>query len=100
MKTVSIFKEVEIYKEALKKICSMMYDHDPLSLDYMSDTHQLERCCWLAGEALDYVRGNRKPCVLIGCIHEGLETCRLHGVPVSGASWCEKYEQKERSNEK
>ena len=99
MKTVSIFKEVEIYKEALKKICSMMYDHDPPSPDYMSDTYQLEECCWLAGEALDYVRGYRgkqKPCVLIGCIHEGKETCRLHGVPVSGASWCEKYKRKEK----
>jgi len=95
MKTVSVWKEAEIYKEALKKICSMMYDHDPLSLDYMSDTHQLERCCWLAGEALDYVRGKKKPCILMGCIHEGLETCRLHDVPVSGASWCEKYKRKE-----
>jgi len=57
MKKYSVWKEVEIYKEALQKICSMMYDHDPLSLDYMSDTHQLEECCRTAGEALDRVRG-------------------------------------------
>ena len=60
MKTVSIFKEVEIYKEALKKICSMMYDHDPLSGDYMSDTHQLEECCRLAGEALELGEGKKE----------------------------------------
>jgi len=57
-------EETEIYKEALKKICSMMHDHDyypPPSPDFMSDTHQLEACCRIAGEALDRVRGTAHP---------------------------------------
>ena len=90
MKTVSIFKDVEIYKEALKKIVAMMHDYPATLLHDPFDA-----CKRIANEALDYVRGNRKPCVLMGCIHEGLETCRLHDVPVSGASWCEKYKRKE-----
>ena len=49
----------EIYKEALQKICSMMYDHDPPCHPdkYMSTMHQLEECCYIAGSALDRVRG-------------------------------------------
>ena len=95
MKTVSVWKEAEIYKEALEKICSMMYAHDPPSPDYMPDAHQLEECCRLAGEALDYVRDRRKKSILIGCIHEGLETCKH---PVESVAtfclWkCEKYQK-------
>jgi len=59
MKKYSVWKEVEIYKEALQKICSMMHDHDPPCHpdDYMPSMHQLEECCWIAGGALDRVRG-------------------------------------------
>jgi len=71
MKTVSVWKEAEIYKKAMRE------------------------CCRIMGEALRHVHGDEKPCILAGCIHEGLETCRLHDVPVSGASWCEKYKIKE-----
>ena len=87
----------EIYETALKKICSMMHDHDyypPPSPDFMSDTHQLEECCRIAGEALDRVRGKKKTCVLKNCIHEGKETCRVRGVPVEGITKCDKYEEK------
>ena len=45
MKKYSVWKEVEIYKEAVQKICSMMHDHD-------------QSC--LACGALDRVRGAKK----------------------------------------
>ena len=48
--------KVEIYKQALKLIVAMMYDHG-LSGDYKPDSHLIEEACCIAGEALDYVRG-------------------------------------------
>ena len=69
MKTVSVWKEVEIYKEAMQE------------------------CCRIMAEALVRVHGIEKPCIMAGCIYEGLETCYLRGMSVSGASWCDKYEK-------
>ena len=47
----------KIYEIALKRIVRLMYDHDPLSGHYETDTNLLEEACCVAGEALDYVRG-------------------------------------------
>ena len=54
---VADMDKLKIYEQALKLIVAMMYDHDPFSGDYKPDSHLLEECCCIAGEALDYVRG-------------------------------------------